>query len=174
MEVGERFGFGFAAPGSWSSTPSPSLTVLVEPASWSIRAGLSIAPRVLSVTVPYNILCPCGENGPPLGVTQWDHPVSWSTNPRQYTQLRSSQSEGRVVLDSWWSPMFRVSSHDRSASCVLHSCSLCGVVPPGQGCRVCGTHVWDLCISPALPGWPHLLCMIPSVPREWAWVPFPP
>ena len=147
---------GLAPPGAWFlRLHPPHPTVLVDRTSWTIRAGLSILPRVLSVTVPYNILCPLEEDAPPLGVSQWERVISWLTSPRRYTRLRSSQSEGRESLDGRWSNTFRVCPHDRLANSTVHSCSLCGVDGFGQGCLVCGTHVCDLCQSLSLSGWPH-------------------
>ena len=64
--------------------PVPPLAVLVDSASWIIRAGLSIPPRVLSIDVPYNILCPLEGDAPPQGVSQWvdcPPPVRPSSHP---------------------------------------------------------------------------------------------
>ena len=60
--------------------PIPSLAVVVDNATWNNRAGQR-NPPVLSIYVPYNILCPLEDDAPPRGVSQWGHVIAWSSSP---------------------------------------------------------------------------------------------
>ena len=126
--------------------PLPPLVILVDGTAWTIRAGLSIPPRVLSIDNPYKVLCPLDGDAPPRGISQWVQLISWLTAPRRYARLRSSQSEGREALDGWWYGTFRACLHDRLANSAVHRCALCGADGSGQSCLVCGT-----CVASANP-----------------------